>query len=212
MAASLALEPKLALQVRLRAMDRVLPAEIAEQGAETHLVLGPSAAGLRSPHFSLGVDVEAFDGPRRFAAESVGVLGFDPETRLLRLRGSLELLEAPRRAGFRERVEVPVRVLPADGQPLGAPLGAAAVSGESLDIGGGGARIVTRRPLEVDAGQIVRVELDLDGHRMQAEAKVAWIERRGSGRCTAGLAFTEMASGGGDILFRFLFARQRARR
>lgn len=211
MSTARAIVPEDLLVLRLRATDQILDAEVLEAGARTRLRIQGPVGPLRPESFDEGVDVEFFEGSARFNSLDVQVLGFDRPEAEIHLAGPIHLEAVRRRATFRERLELEVLIAPYDDGPpfLRGGLGPMAVEGITIDVGGGGISVECRRPIEVEAGELVRVEVDVDGFSVRALAKVAWINVKASGRSVAGLGFTEVEERGHDRLYRHLYALQR---
>ncbi|MGE3173500.1 MAG: flagellar brake protein [Planctomycetota bacterium] len=77
---------------------------------------------------------------------------------------------AQQRETLRARVQCPVTISVPDGQS------AVPVRGETVDLGGGGARVRTKAPLPVDAVVRVRLLLQADQPPLQAQARVVASE------------------------------------
>lgn len=201
------------VSLRLRATQRLVDAEVMELGEATRLrLLG--GARVKAQHLSMGVDVELVDFGERYATEDVSVIAFDSDRSELELSGTVELKHVRRRATFRERAELDLRVAPYRGGPVTPTggLGPTAVMGQCIDIGGGGLCIETKNSIGALAGDNVWVELDIQGTMVNAIARIAWLHERESGRTKAGLAFIEVDQRGHDRLYRFLYDLQRSRR
>lgn len=197
--------------LRLRATDRLLEAELLDDGTKATLALIGPGEGLRADHFSLGVDVEVYEGGARYAVEGVEVLEFDREKNVVVLPGLGMLGKVRRRAKFRERIAVPLRVVArgADGGPP-RPLGRVAC-GTTIDVGGGGLSFELEDALPLAEGDLVRVELMLGAGLVSAVARVAWVTSREEA-VLAGLAFLEVEDQDLQCLYRSLFDLQRGRR
>ncbi|MEL6183517.1 MAG: hypothetical protein AAFU79_02760 [Myxococcota bacterium] len=209
-ARAIALEERLSL--RLRATGRTVRAVVVDVGPRMRVRVLDEGVYLGPQDFTDGVDIHVFEGSLRFSREQVAVLGFDGDRAEVHFAGPVVLEPVRRRATFRERLELEVLIAPFDdgGPPfLRGGLGPIAVEAITLDVGGGGISVECRRPLEVDAGSLVRVEVDVEGFSVRAVAKVAWLQQKSSGRTVAGLGFTQVEERGHDRLYRHLYELQR---
>lgn len=201
------------LHIRLRATDRVIEAEVVEEGVRTRLRILGKVVGLRPNHFAMGVDVELLEPRARFALEDVKVLDFDADRKELRLPGPVELPHVRRRSTFREAIELDAFVAPYKGGAVGDVDGyAEAVPGKTVDLGGGGVNVELDRAIDTIRGQNVRLMMVVDGENVRALARVAWVQLRPTGQMALGLALIEVDNRGHDRLYRFLYDIQRSRR
>lgn len=209
---ALSIEPRQALSVRVRALDRMVEAEVIDASETPRLRIHSVIAGLREEHFREGVDLETVQLAETYTLERVEVERFDPDRRMLVLRGPIVMRHVRRRTNYREPARLEVRVSRMRGSRLSAesPEPSESTRARTVDVGGGGVAVEAAEPFPVRAGQNARLDIEVDGEDVVAIARTAWVRPKGDGY-EAGFAFVQVEGRAHDRLYRFLYNLQRSR-
>lgn len=197
------------LRLGLSGHDREIAVDVVavrDQALWVHLA--EPAIWLNDHHLESGVNLAFWQQGARHIAEGVAVEAFDLDRGRIQLRRPTRTKVVQRRKTFRETVEIPVRLMPADAPPETADLSAREAI--TQDLGGGGLCLQTEGGgFAVD--DEIQLEIALPEQRVRARGRVCWASPGEGGETRLGVAFTRIAEREQDTVYGFLFELQRAR-
>lgn len=198
------------IRLRPRGHDQEVVAEVIEARASAIWAqLLDAAPWLEDHHLEGGIELAFWHHGSRHLAPHVRVRAFDLDRGRIHLERPSRTQVVQRRQTFREIVQIPARLLPADQPPETRDLEGRSVT--TQDIGGGGVCLHVEGESGYAINDEILLELNLPRSPVRARGRIRWARKDEAGMTKLGVAFTRISQREKDQVYGFLFDVQRNR-